>query len=289
MIMAQMQKQLQWVVITGGGSGIGRMLCQKFSQTHRVLICGRRRESLEETKRDALVPSNVTIVVADIAQEEDRKRFTSVITTAAAAEKKNSGENNDPTKEEGQEVYLLIQNAAIGDPAEDLLSVDPAHLEHALQVNVVAPLALVQLLQPALQRCNISMQGQGGRVLHLGTSVAHRPQPGTLTYGVTKMAFHRLYQQLNVENAGNADKAKIVCGSMSPGLVDTEGVRDHVAKARTCGLGHVAFFDQAFEQKKTTDLDQLFHFVQELLEMDSATFSSKEWRFSQWQKNQQNH
>ena len=33
-----------------------------------------------------------------------------------------------------------------------------------------------------------------------------------------------------------------------PGLVDTEGVRDHVAKARRVDLPHVKFFDTAFEK-----------------------------------------
>ena len=43
----------------------------------------------------------------------------------------------------GAEVTLLVQNAAIGDPAP-LSSVSPDHLEEALRVNVVAPLALTQ-------------------------------------------------------------------------------------------------------------------------------------------------
>ena len=32
------------------------------------------------------------------------------------------------------------------------------------------------------------------------------------------------------------------------GLVDTEGVRDHVAKARRVDLPHVKFFDTAFDK-----------------------------------------
>ena len=32
------------------------------------------------------------------------------------------------------------------------------------------------------------------------------------------------------------------------GLVDTEGVRDHVAKARRVDLPHVKFFDTAFQK-----------------------------------------
>ena len=79
-----------------------------------------------------------------------------------------------------------------------------------MKVNVVAPMALTQAFLPALR-------AGSGRIMHLGTSVAFRPQEGTLTYGVTKMAFHRLYQQINAEPIG------VPCGSLSPGMVDTEG------------------------------------------------------------------
>ena len=45
--------------------------------------------------------------------------------------------------------------------------------------------------------------------------------PRVAADGVTKMALHRLYRQLNAEGL-------VPVGSLSPGLVDTEGVRDHV-------------------------------------------------------------
>jgi short-subunit dehydrogenase len=241
---------MKWIVITGGGSGIGRVLVQHFSKDYFVLTCGRRRSALEDTKKDASNPDQVVLVQADLAQSDDRTRLVEALPSNAP-------------------LYLLIQNAAIGDPAADLSHVDPTHLEYALQVNVVAPLALVQGFLPNLKLGN-------GRVLHLGTSVAHQPQKGTLTYGVTKMAFHRLYQQLNCEG--------IVCGSLSPGLVDTEGVRDHVAKARACQLPHVQYFDHAFQQEKTTPPAQLVEFILDLMQMDNDTFSSKEWRFSEWRE-----
>jgi len=205
---------------------------------------------LETTKADSIVPENVTTVEADIAEPGDRERLVASL----------PGEDVP--------VRLLVQNAAIGDPAE-LKDVDLNHLEYALKVNVVAPMALVQLMRRNLQTGK-------GRVLHLGTSVAHVPQKGTLTYGVTKMAFHRLYEQLNLEG--------IVCGSLSPGLVDTEGVRDHVTKARACHLPHVEYFDQAFGNDWTTPPEKLVEFIGELLEMDDATFASKEWRFSEWRR-----
>lgn len=165
---------------------------------------------------------------------------------------------------------LLVQNAAIGDP-DPLPQLDIAHFEESLRVNVVAPLALTQAFLPSLQRGS-------GRVLHLGTSVAFQPQRGTATYGVTKAAFHRLYQQLNAEDLG------VPVGSLSPGMVDTEGVRDHVAKARAQSLPHVRFFDEAFDKGWTTPVAELMECVDELLAMDAASFASKEWRFSAWRK-----
>jgi NAD(P)-dependent dehydrogenase (short-subunit alcohol dehydrogenase family) len=268
---------MKWVVVTGGGSGIGRAMVQHFSRHCKVLTCGRRLCALEETKRNAIVPDHVYIVEADIADGEQRKLFAQNLPSTA-------------------ELQLLVQNAAIGDPA-GLQAVDTDHLELAFKVNVIAPMSLTQLFLPALKRCGSSQsrnhtrvgvttlidavsnaENGCGRILHLGTSVAHRAQAGTLTYGVTKMAFHRLYQQINAETSLDG----VVCGSLSPGIVDTEGVRDHVEKARSCALPHVKYFEEVFEKNSTTPMNELMLFVEELLAMDEATFASREWRFSEW-------
>lgn len=239
-----------WIVVTGGGSGIGRGLVHHFSRTHNVLTCGRRHVALQETQRLAPRPSSVTIVACDIGDRKGRENLLRALPAMA-------------------QVKLLVQNAAIGDPGP-LSSLDIDHFEHTLRINVVAPLALTQAFLPALKAGR-------GRILHIGTSVAFQPQPGTATYGVSKMAFHRLYQQLNKEDLGD-----VVVGSLSPGLVDTEGVRDHVAKARALDLPHVKFFDSAFDQGWTTNMDDLAKFVDHLVDMPAENFISKEWRFSEW-------
>ena len=245
---------MKWIVITGGGSGIGRGLVQHFSETYLILTCGRRYQALDETKAGARNPQNVTILSADIGDSEQRSRFSSALPTDA-------------------QVVLLVQNAAIGDPSADFLDVSSQHLEEALKVNVVAPMAIAQAFLPALRAGK-------GRILHLGTSVAHRPQAGTLTYGVTKMAFYRLYQQLNAEK----DNTGVPCGSLSPGMVDTEGVVDHVAKARACGLPHVNFFDHARSKGMFTPMSKLMECVEYLMALEVDEFTSKEWKFSEWAK-----
>merc|ERR1711997_466428 len=241
-----------WIVVTGGGSGIGRATVTHFSEKYNILTCARRSNLLEETKAQARRPERVLTVQADMSEEKDRARFVGSLPSGAP-------------------VVLLVQNAAIGDPAR-LTEVSLSHLELALRVNVVAPLALTQDLLPALRL-------GGGRILHLGTSVAHQPQEGSLTYGVTKMAFHRLYQQINAEPG-----LGVACGSLSPGMVDTAGVQDHLSKARALDLPHVQYFDEAYKKGSMTPEENLMVMVQDLLEMDPELFSSKEWRYSDWIK-----
>mmetsp|Transcript_61026 Transcript_61026/g.180583 ORF Transcript_61026/g.180583 Transcript_61026/m.180583 type:complete len:260 (-) Transcript_61026:267-1046(-) len=249
--MAVVEPSETWVVVTGGGSGIGRGLVHHFCVAHPVLTCGRRAEALEETKRLSHCPENVFAVRCDIGTVDGRAALLSALPAEVP-------------------VRLLVQNAAIGDPGA-VSELDIAHFEESMRVNVVAPLALTQALLPQIRAGN-------GRILHLGTSVAHNPQQGTTTYGVTKAAFHRLYEQLNVEDLG------VPVGSLSPGLVDTEGVRDHLRKARELGLGHVKYFDRAFDNSWTTDMTELLRFVDDILAKEPRIFAQKEWRFSEWRK-----
>merc|ERR1712156_943133 len=86
-----------WIIVTGGGTGIGRAIVKHFSETHKILTCGRRLEPLEETKASSCNPSNVQIVQADIAQDSDRQKLIARLPPDAG-------------------VALLVQNAAIGDP-----------------------------------------------------------------------------------------------------------------------------------------------------------------------------
>merc|ERR1711879_688060 len=59
---------------------------------------------------------------------------------------------------------------------------------------------------------------------------------------------------------------------------------DHLTKARALGLPHVKYFEEAYKQGSMTLEDGLMVLVQNLLEMDPELFSSKEWRYSEWVK-----
>lgn len=238
----------EWVVITGGGSGIGAMLVKHFAaKGFEVLTCGRRGSALQETLRSCGdLGCRVHVVTCNIGTVEGRQKLVQALPPTAS-------------------LRLLVQNAAVGDPARlEQLRLDD--WEEGLRVNVTAPLFLTQALLEHLKRGR-------GRILHLGTGVAFRAQLGTSIYGVTKAAFYRLYQQLNADLADLG----ITAGSLSPGIVDTEGVRDHVEKARRQSLPHVAFFDAAFREGRTTDPGRLMMLFDKVLSADDLTFKGHEW------------
>ena len=87
-----------WVVVTGGGSGIGRALVKHFSKNNMVLTWGRRLAPLQETQAGAAEPDNVKVMTADIGDAADRAMFVSALPGDA-------------------QLRLLVQNSAIGDPA----------------------------------------------------------------------------------------------------------------------------------------------------------------------------
>ena len=74
---------------------------------------------------------------------------------------------------------------------------------------------------------------------------------------------------LQIFNKINAEPdLGVPCGSVSPGMVDTEGVQDHVRKARALDLPHVKYFDEAFSKGWLTPMDSLASFVEHLLTLD---------------------
>lgn len=266
-----------WAVITGAGTGIGAALAHNLCKKGlKVLAIGRRLQKLEEMRNACAEEyrSHIKILGADIASVEDRKKIFKAI----------PDEETNGADEQRNLILFLIQNAAIGDPGR-LLDIKGDHFEYAMNVNVTAPLLLTQGFITRMME-TAKLQGLDGhwscgpRILHLGTSVAFRPQLGTATYGITKMAFHRLYLQLKEEL--KCDFPGVVVGSASPGVVDTEGVQEHIVLASREKLPHVAFFEQVMANNSMLDVrdsaDQLVHL---LVNTTAEDFSAKEWTQSE--------
>lgn len=113
------------ILITGGASGIGFGLAEKFIQENNtVIICGRREELLGEVKEK--YPAIITFV-SDLSKEEERNKLFLWV------------EENHP------DLNILINNAGIQNwmKVTDDLFYEKAKEE--VNINVLAPIHLTQL------------------------------------------------------------------------------------------------------------------------------------------------
>jgi len=284
-----------WAVITGAGSGIGAALARRLARASvNVVVVGRRGAQLDRT-------------VAEVARDRAaaaaaRSPAPTLPPLPAAAAGQHGGQHGacvpcvcdiaspdaarliSDSLPAGAALHYLVHNAAIGDPGQ-APDIDVAHFRHALEVNVVAPLAITQALLPRLRQAALAAGGGGGgggrpphagRVLHLGTGVAHHVQRGTGTYGVSKLAFHRLYQQLSAD----LQPTGVLVGSARPGVVETEGMVEHVRKATAMELPHADYFKTLFAGRGAglQDMGVVAAFLHALLtECPGGEFGAREW------------
>jgi NAD(P)-dependent dehydrogenase (short-subunit alcohol dehydrogenase family) len=162
-------------VVTGGSHGLGRALAAGL--VHRgwtVVIDGRRASHLAGAAAE-IGSSRLIPVPGDVTDPAHRERL------AAAA----SGLG---------EVSLLVNNASVlgPSPLPHLRDYPVAELRGVYDVNVLAPLALTQLLLPALSAAS-------GAIVNISSDAAAEPYEGWGGYGSAKAALDHVSAVLAVE------------------------------------------------------------------------------------------
>ena len=162
------------ILITGGGSGIGRGLAVALHALgNQVIIAGRRQSVLDQTT--AANPGMKSLVL-DVEQPGNIRSFAADV--AAAFPKLN----------------VLINNAGIM-RAEKLLSQpdDLADAEAMVATNLLGPIRLTAALLPLLQ------QQAGATIVNVSSGLAFVPLILTPTYCATKAAIHSYTQSLRYQ------------------------------------------------------------------------------------------
>jgi uncharacterized oxidoreductase len=169
-----MQTSGNTILITGGGSGIGRGLAEALHAAgNHVIIAGRRKALLEEVVKAN--PSMKSLVL-DI---EDRTAVRALATRLAS---------------EFPALNVLINNAGIM-RSEDLLDQqdDLADAESIVTTNLLGPVRLTAALLPLLRRHDRST------VINVSSGLAFVPLAFTPTYCATKAAIHSYTQSLRYQ------------------------------------------------------------------------------------------
>jgi uncharacterized oxidoreductase len=153
------------ILITGGGSGIGRGLAEALHALgNQVVIAGRRKQALDDTTTANPGMKSLTL---DIENPAAIRAF------AAQADA------------EFPSLNVLINNAGIMRP-EKLLAQQPglADAEATVTTNLLGPIRLTAALLPLLQK------QPGSTIINVSSGLAFLPLALTPTYCATKAAIH---------------------------------------------------------------------------------------------------
>jgi NAD(P)-dependent dehydrogenase (short-subunit alcohol dehydrogenase family) len=120
---------------------------------------------------------------------------------------------------EQSESVCLIHNAAMLEK-DDLSSLDAEVLRQVLEVNVVAPQRLNQMLRPHMKA--------GSSILYVGSTLAEKAVPNAYSYVLSKHAGAGMMKANCQDLAGQNIHVASVC----PGFTDTEMLRAHVGESQ---------------------------------------------------------
>ena len=167
-----MQMTRNTVLVTGGGTGIGRGLAESLHRLgNQVVIAGRRIEPLQAT---ASANPGIDYLRLNQGDANDIQRFTTELT----------GRYPD--------VNVVINNAGV-QLVEDLTAGHVAAAESMVAINLLGPIRLTAALLPTLLA-----QPRAG-IINVTSGLGYVPNHINPTYSATKAALHSYTQSLRFQ------------------------------------------------------------------------------------------
>jgi len=177
-------------VITGGASGIGLAIAQRFvAEGAFVYIFGRRQDALDAALGE--LGTAASGVRGDITKAEDLDRLFQTV------------------KAEKGSTDVLVANAGVGAFAP-LGEITPEHYAHAFDINVKGTLFTVQKALPLMK--------PGASIILTGSTVGVMGTPAMSVYSASKAAVRNFARSWALDLKGTGVRVNV----LSPGATETQ-------------------------------------------------------------------
>lgn len=189
------------ILITGGGSGIGRELARRWhGWDNTVIVAGRTRESLDETAKGH---DNIHVMTFDAADAADTARFAKGLV------------------DRFPDLNVLFNNAGIMKYEDVSARRDLADARDEVVTNLLGPIRLTDALVDHLRGKS------GATIVNTTSGLAFVPMPKAATYCATKAALHSYTVSLRHALKGQVEVIELippgVQTELTPGQSEREG------------------------------------------------------------------
>jgi meso-butanediol dehydrogenase / (S,S)-butanediol dehydrogenase / diacetyl reductase len=180
-------------LITGGGTGIGTAITERFiNEGARVCISGRRKSLLDKVAQ-SLPSGMVSVCPGDVTKFEDCERMV------------------NHTISFGGKIDVLINNAAI-DPGGAVLDLSPELWRQVIDINLTGPFLMTKAaLKPMIK-------AGGGSIINISALGGLRCLPGMPAYCTSKAGLNHFTKQVALDYGPENIRCNVVC----PGGTRTE-------------------------------------------------------------------
>ena len=184
-------------LVTGAGSGIGKATALALlREGYSVVLTGRRRNLLDQTKAESLHAADALVVPADVS---DPSSVRDLFAT---------------TKQTFGRLDVLFNNAGTGAPAIPLEDLTFEQWGAVVAVNLTGAFLCTQ----EAFRIMKAQTPRGGRIINNGSISAHTPRPDSAPYTATKHAITGLTKCTALDGR----KFNIACGQIDIGNAATD-------------------------------------------------------------------
>ena len=196
-----MQTNGNTILITGGGSGIGRELAHKWHDLgNAVIVAGRTQASLDET---AAGHANIHTMIVDVGDADDLARFAKKVVEVHPA------------------INVLVNNAGIMRFENITEERELGDAEATIATNLLGPIRLIDGLIEHLKA------QENAAIINVTSGLAFVPMPRTATYSATKAAMHSYTVSLRAKLEGKVEVIELappaVQTELTPGQSTREG------------------------------------------------------------------